>query len=479
MIRFAVTVFLAAVLTVGATAAETGQLDASQTLFTIMAALNATGNGGELSSPSSHPLRAQIAAELNQRHLASLAPLREFFEKHRKATPAENLGQYVSYALSVNDPPNFAFRMRDLDTVPEAAALKGLSKPLSAFYKEANIAALWARSQPDIEKYLERYHSPVLEAVFQVNTYLRQPTSGFDGRHFQVFVELQAPPNQVLTRSYGNEYTIVVTPSAQVRTFEVRHAYLHYLLDPLATHAHDMLERKKSLALLAQKAPGLDASFKEDFLLLASESLIKAVESRLDRVRGGSEQAMRQGYILAPFFDEELAAYETQDQAIRIYYPDMLKGLEIGHEEARIGQVSFNEAAPAPKPAAVVAAPSALEQAEKLYESRDLPAAKRAFAALLDLPLPDVQRAAAYYGLARVAILQKDPETSQQLFLKSLSLQPEAPVKAWVLVYLARLSLASSEPGPAATYFQQALQVEGATAAARDAATNGIQGLSK
>ena len=51
-------------------------------------------------------------------------------------------------------------------------------------------------------------------AVLQVNVYMRQKTSGFKGRRFQIFIELQAAPNQIQTRSYSNNYTIVVTPSA-------------------------------------------------------------------------------------------------------------------------------------------------------------------------------------------------------------------------------------------------------------------------
>ena len=123
--------------------------------------------------------------------------------------------------------------------------MTALSPLLAAFYKEANIDELWKRSQKAIDQYIEKYHTPVTDAVLQVNVYLRQQTSGFRGRRFQIFIELQGAPNQIQTRSYGNEYTIVVTPSAEPRTFDVRHGYLHYSLDPLATRAREILERKK------------------------------------------------------------------------------------------------------------------------------------------------------------------------------------------------------------------------------------------
>jgi hypothetical protein len=40
--------------------AETGQLDASPSLFTVMAAINAAGYDADLASPNNHPLRMQI-----------------------------------------------------------------------------------------------------------------------------------------------------------------------------------------------------------------------------------------------------------------------------------------------------------------------------------------------------------------------------------------------------------------------------------
>ncbi len=83
--------------------------------------------------------------------------------------------------------------------------------------------------------------------------------------------------------------------------------------------------------------------------------------------------------------------------------------------------------------------------------------------------------AAAYYGLARIAIFQKDPETADRLFRKSLEEMPEPPVKAWVLVYLGKLSLAAGERETAVEFFHNALQVEGASEKARDEAQKGLQ----
>jgi tetratricopeptide (TPR) repeat protein len=76
--------------------------------------------------------------------------------------------------------------------------------------------------------------------------------------------------------------------------------------------------------------------------------------------------------------------------------------------------------------------------------------------------------------LARIAALKRDPELAERLFTKTLELGPDAPVKAWSLVYLARLSEAAGEREPARKYYQEALTVNGASDAARKAAEQGL-----
>ena len=134
----------------------------------------------------------------------------------------------------------------------------------------------------------------------------------------------------------------MITPSPELRTFDVRHAYLHYLLDPLSTRYQEILERKKGLVDHAQRAPALADSFKDDFLLLVTESLIKAVEARLDHQPEGIQAALREGYILAPYFAERLPVYEKQEQSMAFYYPDMVGAIDVVKEDKRLSAVEFN-----------------------------------------------------------------------------------------------------------------------------------------
>src|SRR5664280_1569107 len=426
-----------------------------------MAAINAAGYRADWSSPNNHPIRFSVQTELAKRDIPSLGPLKEFFESHRKKNDGLELSQYISFALSCTGPPGFEFAIRDVEIPPDAMPLRDLSRLLAAFYKEANIEDLWKRSQPAIEQYIARYHGPVTDAVLQVNGYMRQMTSGFKNRRFQIFIELQAAPNQIQTRSYSDNYTIVVTPSPDTRTSDIRHAYLHYLLDPLATRNQEVLDRKKSLVDHAMRAQALSDAYKADYLLLVTESLIKAVESRLDRKPGMIQEALHEGYILAPYFAEALPVYEKQESSMYLYYTEMMQAIDVIKEDRRLTGVEFSKdsaARPAVRMPAPVPPPAATGAAKTLEEAE-----KRSV------------HASAYYGLGRIALLEKDLDAAERLFQKALESEPEAFDKGWVLVYLGRLAVAAGDRDKATEYFQSALQLEGATDKARLAAKQGLE----
>jgi tetratricopeptide (TPR) repeat protein len=448
-----------------------------------MAALNAVGFDADINSPNNHPLRQAIQAEIAKKNVPSLVPLKAFFEKHRyRNNSTQELSQYISFALTAGGPPNFAIQIREMEIPPDVLPLRELSPLLAKFYEEAGIQDLWNRSQRAIDQYLGRYHESVVNTILGVNGYLRQPTTGFSRRHFQVFVELQAPPNQVQTRSYGNEFTIVVTPSPEPRLFEIRDAYLSFLLDPLATREREVLDRKHGLADHAQRVSSkvLDDMYKNDFLLLTTKSLVKAVEARMDKSPEYAQQALREGFILTPYFYEKLISYEKQEATMMVYYKEMVAAIDLVKEDRRLSKVEFaTELTPrvvaVPPPPPVTGAPKTLEDAEHLYESQDFDKAKQLFLDALQQTDQKPLQAKAYYGLARIALLSKDPESAERLFLKTLDTEPDPWVKGWALVYLGRLSLAAKELDQAAEYFQKALTVEGASDKARTQAQQGLE----
>src|SRR5712692_7082124 len=340
--RFLFPAILICALAIPCRAADRGQLDFSPSLFTVMAAINAAGYDAELASPNNDPLREQVRKAVEGSHAPVIEDLRKFFADHRQKDETAELSQYVSYALSVT-PPDFAFRYRDVELPPDIRSLEGLGPLLVRFSREANLEALWNNAQPACERALERYHEPVSRAILEVNAYLRNPTAGYLGRSFQIYLDLLGAPNQVQTRSYANEYFVVVTPSAEPRVQDIRHAYLHYLLDPQATKYGMDILKKKSLEDYAQGAPALDPAYKSDFLLLTTESLIKEIETRLPGKAESVDEALREGYILTPYFAEQLTIYEKQREAMRLYFPQMVKAIDPAREDKRLANVKFAE----------------------------------------------------------------------------------------------------------------------------------------
>ena len=415
-----------------------------------MAAINAAGYDADLASPTNHPLRRQIRDELSKRNIPSLPALREFFAKHRLRTDTAELGQYISFALTCSGPPDFSIKKREVEIPPDALMLQELPPLLEAFYKEANIPELWRRSQPEINQYIALYHRPVLESVQQANAYLRQTNYGYKNLHFQVLIELLAAPNQAQFRSYGGDFTLVITPSAELRSFEVRHAYLVFLLDPLATRNQEILRRKEGLRDHAMRAQALPDVAREDFLVLTTESLVKAVESRLDHKPEMVDQALHEGYILTPYFAERLVQYERQESAMQVFYPDMVAGIDLAKEDARLSKVDFSKEAAvrtvkvtAPEPAPLTGPAKVLDDAEQAYTAKDYEKAKQTYLNLLQQTDVKSVHAKAYYGLARIAARQNDPESADRLFKKTLELDPEPQDKAWTLVYLGKLAMAA------------------------------------
>jgi hypothetical protein len=429
------------------------------------------------------PLRDAVRQHVAAKKPAVLPELRTFFYQHRKPDPAANLAQYISFALVHDEPPRFKPLLFGSEAPPDVQELGAFYGLLVRFYEEADIDDLWRKMQPRFEQEIARYHEPVSRAILEANAYLRNPTSGYMGRRFQIYVDLLAPPNQVHTRSYKDEYFIVVTPSAEPRIDDIRHAYLHYVLDPLATKYAAKVMRVRGLGDFAEAAPALEETYKSDFLLLATECLIKAVEARLDKRPADVQQAFAEGFVLAPYFFESLPAYEKQEAAMRLYLPDALDAIDVRKEDKRIAQVKWADSratrkvasAPAPSQPAATPAEQALEAAEKVYASRDLDKAREQFLALVRQTDDRRIHARAYYGLARVAALKNEPELAEQLFRKTLELSPDPHTHSWAEIYLARLAEGYGEREQAAQHYQAALGIEGAPPGARQAAEQGLQ----
>src|SRR5262249_22988840 len=153
-------------------------------------------------------------------------------------------------------------------------------------------------------------------------------------------------------RNYGDRYVIVVSPGSELPLDEIRHAFLHFLLDPLALRYRREVAAKKSLLNIAARAPQLPAGYKEDFSTFLTERRVRARESRRRRPRreslaGEIDRPEAEGYIRPPIFFLKVEELERAEPAMSYSFPELVKGVEVDRETKRLENVAFAAAPPA------------------------------------------------------------------------------------------------------------------------------------
>lgn len=425
-------------------------LETSETLFSVVAALNACGYNQELSS--SYPVRAKVRAELARaaEALPEATDARErlcqFYLDHHQADAAHELAQYTSLALNLGDPPKFATLISDADLPPDAAYVRGFVPLLQTYYREVKLHAIWQSHQPEYEQLAAQFHDPISKMILDIEVYLKLPMTSYVGRKFVVFLEPMAGPGQVNARNYSSDYFVVVAPeNGTLRMHEIRHAYLHYVLDPLALKRANTLKRLEPLLATVQQAP-MDENYKRDVSLLITESLIRAIEARTlgdgkatEAHRRESVQASQEeGYILTQHFYEQLVQFEKTPDSLRNDYGDFLLTIDIGQEKKRARTVSFRrQAAPELVQAGKAKPVDPLEVAEESLASGDLNGARQLADAALANPQQDHARA--LFILARAATLGRDMQGARAYFERTLEVAHEPRMVAWSHIYLARI----------------------------------------
>jgi tetratricopeptide (TPR) repeat protein len=180
----------------------------------------------------------------------------------------------------------------------------------------------------------------------------------------------------------------------------------------------------------------------------------------------------------------------------------MFGSLDLNREKSRIASIKF-DAAPLNRVAKQISVPAAqpklspsaatLEQAEDLYSKRTLDPAKELYLKALEQDGSPDEHARAWYGLARISVLQKQPDAAVRLFEKTLAASPDDPTKAWSFVYLGRLAMAAASQehearldqqaqqdlDRAAKMFKEAIAVPGVSDQARTAAKTELDKLPK
>ena len=334
-------------------------LETSETLFTVLTAINTCGYDQELNA--SDPLRAQIRSEVGKaiqntpEAQDTIAPLCAFYREHQGADPSRELAPYVSLALYLGEAPTFTPKAKQAELPPDAAGVAGLVAFLQPFYEKAGLHAIWERHRERYNELTQIYHAPLAKMTFDTEIYLKLPSSGYLGRQFTVYLDAMGAPGQTNARNYGSDYYVVISPSAgtAIKMQQIRHTYLHYLLDPLALKNGASFTRLEPLLDEVKPAP-MDEVFKEHISLLVTECLIRAIETRTMGAKVPESErdeiiheADVEGYVLTRYFYDALAKFEKDPAGMRNAYAGMLGSIDVGREMKRVSQIQFaGEAAP-------------------------------------------------------------------------------------------------------------------------------------
>src|SRR5439155_8133313 len=127
-------------------------------------------------------------------------------------------------------------------------------------------------------------------------------------------------------RNFGDHYAIVLSGPDEVPVDTVRHAYLHFLLDPLPLQYPHVVAVKRPLYEIAARAPRLAPDLKDDFSSYFAECTVRAVEMKLKRM-SPSERAVAidandaAGYVLVRPLFAPLAKFEGSEPSMKLYFP--------------------------------------------------------------------------------------------------------------------------------------------------------------
>jgi hypothetical protein len=468
-------------------------VDGSEAMFTTMCALLAAGFESNVSSDNWTAFRAQMRERLRQEQGPAVEAVRQFYRQHELRDPGATLSRYLWFGLVSGPAPGFQPILRRDELPPEVIALFGFSELLSNYYDEQKIGDLWQRVQPIYNREIQRLHEPLTQVVFTSTGYLREILAPYSARKFTIIVEpLVGRITNV--RNFGDRYALVLSGAEDVPLDVVRHAFLHFMLDPLPLMYPHVIAVKRPLYDTAAKAPHLVADLKDDFPSYFAECTVRAVELRMKRMSPGEREAAlsrndADGYVLVRPLVTALANFEQSEPSMKRYFPDVVRSIDEKAEARRLTGIQFASAdveqtddaaaevvarqkkalpTTVPNDAEVIAA---LTEGERQIAAKNSRLAEASFQKVLT-KYPDQPRA--WFGIGVVAYMDHDAARAKQVFSRLTTGEHAATgdprVLAWSHVYLARIYDYEGNSSVAKAEYESALAVEGGPEEARQAA---------
>jgi tetratricopeptide (TPR) repeat protein len=499
-------------------AGPTVSLVSSEPVFLMAAALNACGYDEGLDE--SAPVRKRVRDEMDQA-LARSEDARAqrdklclFIAQHRMTGTERDISQYISLALYLTPAPEMEISAELTEMPPDSTQVVEIVPLLKNFVAAVDLHGIWLAVHRIYDEEADQLHDPLSKMIVTTNFYLKMPASTYEGRRFIVVMEPLLSPRTVNARIYGTDYVVVVSAvNGQIRMGDVRHTYLHYLIEPLVFSRATAIDRSLPILKEIREAP-LEFRYRSDTVALTNECLIKAIEartmdtgipeykipadadrsdlSRYEHERQVSQQKadairwatvrhdMTQGFVLTQYFYEQLIQFEKDPASLKDTIGEMVYSMDVDQQAHRARQIEFDKEADEDvlqrsKPRKL----TGLDLAESRLSVGDVATAsalaRQALTAHSDTIESVAVGARANFILARAAIMTGHPEEAIDGFQKTLATSKEARLLAWSHIYLGRMLDLECKRDEAVTEYTAALATRDGQQDTRLAAERGLK----
>ncbi len=499
-------------------AGPTVSLISSEPVFLMAAALNACGYDEGLDE--SEPIRLRIREEMNQA-LAKSEDARKkrdkvclYIAQHRITGGERDISQYISLALYLTQPPELETSVDLTEMPPDSTQVVEIVPLLKDFMNAVDLHGIWLALHHIYDDEQDKLHEPLSKMIVSTDLYLKMPANTYDGRRFVVVVEPQLSPHTVNARIYGSDYVVVVSPSnGQIRMNDVRHTYLHYMLEPLLTARANAIDRMQPILKEIRGAP-LEFRYRNDTVPLNIECLIKAIEARtMDtgvpeyKIPAGVDRSdlpkyeherqlyqqkvdaiklaavhhdMTQGFVLTEYFYQQLIAFEKDPASLRDTIGEMVYSMDVDQQTHLARQIEFDKEADEEvlgrsKPRKL----TGLDLAEARLAAGDVATASsmahQVLATHADTLDAIAEEARANFILARVDLMGGRPEEAFNEFQKTLTTTKDNRLLAWSHIYMGRMLDLECKRDEAVSEYKEALTVRDGQQDTRLAAERGVK----
>ena len=487
----------------------------------MAAALNACGYDEGLDE--SAPVRKHVRDEINQALTRSEDARAKrdkiclYIAQHRLTGGARDIAQYISLALYLTPPPELETSAELAEMPPDSTQVVEIVPLLRDFAAAVELHGIWLAVHHTYDTEAERLHDSLSKMIVSTNFYLKMPAETYTGRRFIVVIEPLLSPHAVNARIYGTDYVVVVSPvDGTIRMSDVRHTYLHYVIEPLLFARANAVDRMQPILKEVREAP-LEFRYRSDTVPLVVECLIKAIEARtidtgipeykipantdrsemprfeherqmvqqkMEAVRiAAMRHDMNQGFVLTQYFYEQLTEFEKDPASLHDTIGEMVYSMDVDQQVHRARQIEFDKQADEDvltrsKPRKL----TGLDLAEARLAAGDVATASAMARQTLTMhsdsfnQLEEVANSSrAEFILARAAILTGHPGQAIDGFQRTLSTSKDPRLLSWSHIYLGRMLDLDCKRDQALAEYQQALQLRDGQQDTRMAAERGVK----